>query len=146
MQPVDGRYCDAMSASRSALSYSAALNRNELYATPGLHLDIPTVLAPDEEVILALPGVAGEFPFVLIVSETRVLLAKVAGILRSATVKRQAPASTVTGVSYRPGVFTRMHIHVRGKRDIAMLPHRKHDAERFAKEMEELLRTGRRPS
>lgn len=135
-----------MSAPRSAWSYAAALNRNELYATPGLQIDIPTVLAPDEDVILALPGVAGEFPDVLIVSATRVVLAKVAGPFRGAKIRREAPAASVTGVSYRPGAFTRVRIHVRGKRDIVMMPHRKRDAERFAQEMAELLRTGQRPA
>ncbi len=135
-----------MSASRSASTCSSALSRNELFATPGLHLDIPIVLEPDEDVFLALPGVAAKFPNVLIVTASRVLLAKVAGPFKRATVRRKAPASSVRGVSYRPALFTRVHIQVQGKRDIKMLPHSSEDAERFTREMEELLRTGRRPS
>lgn len=135
-----------MTDNRAAWSYASALNRNELFATPALSHDIPVVLEPDEEVILALPGVAGEFPDVLIVSDRRVVLAKVAGPLKRAKIRQEAPASAVTGISYRPGVFSRVKIHVDGQRDIAMMPHKKKDAERFAREMEELLRTGQRPS
>lgn len=145
-QPLPhGDYPDGVVPPLSAVSYASALNRNELFATTGLHRDIPSVLSPDEEVLLVLPGVAGDFPNVLVVSVRRVLLAAVAGPVRRAKVTREAPVSRVTGVSYRPGAFRRVRVSLAGSRDLRMSPHRSADAERFRVEFERLLRTGRLP-
>lgn len=134
-----------MEYSRAEMTYSTALNRNELFASPGLRRDIPRVLDPAEEVLLALPGVAGDFPDVLIVTNARIVLAKVGGPIARAKVRREAPAASITGVSYRPGVFTRIAVRVADGRDIKMMPNRKADAERFAAEFAHLIRTGRLP-
>ena len=65
--------------------------------------------------------------------------------MKKAKIKREVPAAEVTGVQYRPGVFSRLKVTTSG-RDLKMMPHRKADAERFAREFEHLLRTGALPS
>lgn len=135
-----------MSTSRAASSYSAALNRNELFASPGLRRDIPSLLHPDEEVLLVLPGVAGDFPDVMIATVSRFLLATVAGPIRKAKVKRDVPATEIIGVRYRPGAFTRVHVETARGRNVRMMPARKVDAERFSVELDHLARTGRLPA
>lgn len=134
-----------MTVSRAAMSYATALNRNELFESPGLRRDIPALLHPEEEVLLVLPGVAGDFPDVMIATAARFLLASVAGPMKKAKIKREVPAAEVTGVQYRPGVFSRLKVTTSG-RHLKMMPHRKADAERFAREFEHLLRTGTLPS
>lgn len=135
-----------MSTSRAAATYASALNRNKLFESPGLRRDIPGLLGPQEEVLLVLPGVAGEFPNVMIVTATRFLLASVAGPLKKAKIKRQVASSEVTGVRYRPGIFTRVRVSRSSGRDITMLPNRKVDAERFTAELAHLIQTGSLPS
>lgn len=135
-----------MSSSRAAATYASALNRNELFASPGLRRDIPHLLHPEEEVLLVLPGVAGDFPNVMIVTATRLLLASVAGPLKKAKTKREVPSSDLTGVRYRPGIFTRVRVARSSGCDITMMPHRKGDAERFTDEFEHLIQTGSLPS
>ena len=127
------------------MTYATALNRNELFESPGLRRDIPDLLHPDENVLLVLPGVAGDFPNVLIATSSRVMLAAVAGPIKRAKVKREIPAAAVAGVNYRPGIFSRVHVQSNSGRDIRMLPNRKADATRFAGEFEHLLRTGSLP-
>ncbi|WP_349829581.1 hypothetical protein [Brevibacterium litoralis] len=134
-----------MTPSRSSMTYASALNRNELYASFGLRSDIPTLLEDDEEVLLVCPGIAGNFPHVLIVTRERVVLAKVAGPFRKKKILRQAPAGAITGVEYGGRLFSLMKVRVRGGRDMRMMPHRKADATRFHSEFEHLLRTGRLP-
>lgn len=135
-----------MPTSRATSTYAAALNRNQLFANYGLQQDIPKLLHADEEVLLVLPGVAGDFPNVLVAASNRVLLAAVAGPIKRAKVKREVPASAITGVQYRSGVFTRIHVQTSLGRDIRMLPNHHDDAERFAFEFGHLLRTGRLPA
>lgn len=135
-----------MVSTTASLSYATALVRNELFASPGLQRDVPKVLDPEEQVLLALPGVAGDFPDVLVVTAQRMLVVKVPGGFKGATAKREVPAAAVTGVAYRPGAFSRVKFTVQGARDLAFMPHRKADAERFAGEFEHLLRTGSLPS
>lgn len=144
----DGRgpYTRGMSVSRASMTYATALNRNELFESPGLRRDIPALLHPEEEVLLVLPGVAGDFPDVLIVTAARVMLAAVAGPLKKAKIKRELPAGEVTGVTYRSGLFTRMKVVSTSGRELKMVPHRRADAERFAQELEHLLRTGSLPT
>lgn len=128
------------------MSYSIALNRNELYASYGLRSDVPKVLDPEEEVLLVLPGVAGQFPSVLIVTRHRALEAKVtAGWSTGAKIGREAPAAQVRSVAYSGWLFARVKLEVEGGRDLAVVPHRRADAERFVASFEHLLRTGRLP-
>lgn len=134
-----------MEYTRAQMTYATALNRNELYATPALSRDIPRVLRDDDEVLLALPGVASDFPKVFIVTRDRFIKAKVSGPIRKAAILREVPASQVTAVRFKPGIFTRIHVQVSGGRDIAMLPHTKEDTQRFVEEFSHLLRTGRLP-
>lgn len=144
--PPAGPYTRGMTVSRAAMSYATALNRNELFESPGLRRDVPALLHPEEGVLLVLPGVAGDFPDVMIATASRFLLASVAGPLKKAKVKREIPAAEVTGVQYRAGVFSRMRVSPAAGRDITMMPHRKADAERFAHEFAHLIRTGSLPS
>src|SRR5699024_9123215 len=119
--------------------------RNELFASMGLQRDVPKVLDPEEEVLLVLPGVAGDFPLVTIATRQRVLMAKVTGGFKGAKIKREAAATRVRAISYGARLFSRMKIRVDDGRDIAMMPHRSADAERFVESFEHLLRTGRLP-
>ena len=130
---------------RAAMTYATALNRNELFESPGLRRDIPSLLHPEEEVLLVLPGVAGDFPDVMIATAQRFLLAAVAGPLKKAKIKHEVPAAEVADVQYRPGLFSRMRVATSGGREIKMVPNRKADAERFAREFDHLLRTGSLP-
>lgn len=136
----------AMASTPASMSYATALVRNELFASPGLQRDVPKVLDPEEQVLLALPGVAGDFPDVLVVTARRLLVVKVTGGLKGAKVKREVPAPAVTGVSYRMGAFSRVKLAVQGRRDLKFMPHRKADAERFAGEFAHLLRMGELPA
>ena len=138
-------YDGAMATSRASMSYATALNRNELFSSPGLRRDVPKALDPQEEVLLALPGVAGDYPDVMIATVRRLLVAKVTGGFTGVKVKKEARADQITGIAYRPGIFSRVKIQVEGARDIAMMPNRKADAERFAQAFEHLLRTGHLP-
>lgn len=128
------------------MTYATALNRNELFESPGLRRDIASLLDPEEDVLLVLPGVAGDFPDVMIASASRFLLASVAGPLRRSKIKREIPASQVSGVEYRPGLLTRVRVSHAAGRDIAMVPNRRADAERFAREFDHLIRTGSLPA
>jgi hypothetical protein len=135
-----------MTSSRAAMTYATALNRNELFESPGLRRDIPALLHLEEEVLLVLPGVAGDFPDVMIATAARFLLASVAGPLKKSKIKREVPAAQVTGVAYRPGLLSRMRVTPAGGRDITMVPNRRADAERFAHEFDHLIRTGTLPA
>ncbi|MGP9612681.1 hypothetical protein ACT3TE_05440 [Brachybacterium sp. AOP42-B2-9] len=135
-----------MSASRASMTYATALNRNELFESPGLRRDVPSLMTPEEEVLLVLPGVAGDFPNVLIATASRVMLAAVAGPLKRAKIKQEVLAAEVTGVAYRPGLFARVKVAAASGRELKMVPHRRADAERFTREFDHLLRTGSLPS
>lgn len=128
------------------MTYATALNRNELYESYGLRARIPRLLHPDEEVLLVLPGVAGDFPDVMIATATRFLLAAVAGPIKDAKIKREIPASEVASVRYRRGFLTRVRVASTTGREIKMIPAHNHDAERFVAEFDHLLSTGRLPS
>lgn len=134
-----------MASNLASGTYATALSRNELFASMGLRHDVPKVLSPEEEVLLALPGVAGDFPLVTIATRRRVLTAKVTGGFKGAKVARQAPAPRVRAISYGGRLFSRVKVQVDGGRDIAMIPHRTADAHRFVASFEHLLRTGRLP-
>lgn len=134
-----------MNVTRAAMTYATALNRNELFESPGLRRDIPALLHPEEEVLLVLPGVAGDFPDVMIATARRVLLTAVAGPLRKAKITHEVPAAEVSNVQYRPGLFSRVRVATSGGREITMVPNLKPDAERFAREFDHLIRTGSLP-
>ncbi|AXK45720.1 hypothetical protein DXU92_00680 [Brachybacterium saurashtrense] len=128
------------------MTYATALNRNELFESPGLRRDIPALLDEHEEVLLVLPGVAGTFPDVMIATAHRFLLASVAGPMKKAKVKKEVPAAEVSGVEYRPGLLSRAKVRTGSQGTIAMVPHRKADAERFAREFTHLIHTGTLPA
>ncbi len=127
------------------MSYGTALSLNELFSSPGLRRDVPKILDDAEEVLLALPGVAGRYPLVMIATVRRLLVAKVTGGPKGVRVKREASARSITGISYTPGLFTRVKVHSSETRDIKMMPNRKVDAERFTADFDILLRTGHLP-
>lgn len=135
-----------MSSTLAAHSYASALNRNELFASFALRDVIPTkVLAPDEEVLLVLPGVGSDFPNLLVVTIHRCMKVQVGGVVRRHRISRQVPPDAVLGSSYGGRSFQRIRVHVRGQRDIAMLPHRNADGLRFQDELAQLIATGRVP-
>ncbi|MCW4458741.1 hypothetical protein [Microbacterium sp. MPKO10] len=129
----------------AAMSYGTALSRNELFSSPGLQRDVPRILDSEEEVLLALPGVAGRYPLVMIATAQRLLVAQVTGGVKGVRLKKEASARSITGISYRPGLFTRVRVHSSETHDIRMVPNRKVDAERFTREFDSLLRTGHLP-
>lgn len=135
-----------VTTTRAAFTYASALNRNELFESPGLRRDVPSLLHPEEEVLLVLPGVAGDFPNVMIATATRFLLASVAGPLKRAKIQREVPSSEVESVRYRPGILSKVRVARTSGRDITMVPNRKVDAERFSHEFGHLIRTGSLPS
>ncbi|MBP1326166.1 hypothetical protein JOF28_001398 [Leucobacter exalbidus] len=135
-----------MTTTRAAMTYATALNRNELYESPGLRRDIPKVLHPEEEVLLALPGVAGDFPFVMIVTDSRFILARVAGIFKGSKISRQVPLAEVVGVRYRPWLFAMMKVDTASRRAFRMMPQNNADAERFARDLEHLIQFGSLPA
>ncbi|MEU3275354.1 PH domain-containing protein [Saccharomonospora sp. NPDC006951] len=130
------------------VTYATALNRNQdLFFNHGMQRDIPRLLlAPDEEVLLVVPGTAGEYPNVMVVTDRRIMLAQVAGPVKRAKLKREIPAQQVASVSYRPGIFTRIAVHPHQGRPLRIMPHRKTNGERFVLAFEHLLRTGNLPS
>lgn len=134
-----------MDSTRASQTYTAALERNEVYGSLGLRYDVPKVLDPQEEVLLVLPGVAGQFPSVMLATRQRVLVAEVTGGFKGAKIEREAPAGQVRAVSFRGGLLSRVKIEVDGGKDLAMGPNRRADAEQFVASFEHLLRTGRLP-
>jgi hypothetical protein len=81
----------------------------------------------------------------MIATAARFLLASVAGPLNRSKTKREVPAAQVSGVEYRPGLLTRVRVSHAAGRDIAMVPNRRADAERFAREFDHLINTGSLP-
>lgn len=138
-------YDAAVQPTRASMTYATALNRNELFSSPGLQRDVPKVLDPEEEVLLVLPGVAGRFPNVMIATVRQLLVAKVTGGIKGSKISREVRADQVTGIAYRPGLFSRVKVRVGVGRDLAMMPNREADAERFAQSFDQLLRTGHLP-
>lgn len=135
-----------MASTIAAHSFAAALNRNELFASFAMQDVIPQkVLAPDEEVLLVLPGVGSDFPHLMVATNRRFMKVQVGGVIRRHRISRQVPPQSVLGSTYGGGHFQRIRVQVRGQRDIAMLPHRNADARRFHEGLAELLRTGRVP-
>lgn len=135
-----------MSTTLAAQSYATALNRNTLYATYALHHVIPKkVLRPDEKVLLVLPGVASDFPKVLVATVDRLFVARVGGVIRRHSILRQVPAGDVVGVDYGGRLFDRIRVHVRGARDIAMLPNTSEETRRFEEALRHLVATRRLP-
>lgn len=51
-----------MTSPLASTTYSTALARNELYASFALRREVPTLLDPQEEVLLVLPGSPGSSP------------------------------------------------------------------------------------
>lgn len=123
-------------------TYRRALARNELFSCFALPREGARRLDPNEEVLLALRGVAGDYPDVLVVTVSRVLRIKIVGGFRGSVIKRQAPAHAVRGVDYKPGIFTKVRVRVEGGRDVTLIPNQKHDAERLRDEMNHVIRKG----
>ncbi|NYF98772.1 hypothetical protein [Janibacter cremeus] len=131
-----------MTSPLASTTYSTALARNELYASFALRREVPTLLDPEEEVLLVLPGVAGQFPDVLIVIRQRALLAKVTGWFSRVKIKREAPLGRIRGIAYSGWLFARVKLEVDGGRDLTLVPNRRADAWRFVESFEHLLQTG----
>ena len=126
-------------------TYCRTLARNEIFSCFPLPREGARRLYPNEEVLLVLSGVAGDYPDVLVVTVSRVLRIKIVGWFRGSVIKRHAPAHAVRGVEYKPSIFTKERVRVEGERDVTLIPNKKHDAERFRDEMNHVIRTGALP-
>lgn len=124
--------------------FTAALSRNELFSGMSLNR-IADVLEPGETVLLALPAVASDTPKVLMVTNHRVVLAKIKGLLSRARVLRSEPPARVRGIRFRGRVLSLLTVRIDGARNIRLMPHRAKDASRFTEEFEQLIRTGQMP-
>lgn len=121
--------------------FEAALERTGDAVVDHRLMKIERILAPHERVLLALPGMASDNPSVLLATTTRLVRVDT-GWFRL-KVARQAPAAHVLGATYRPGVLTRVHVGIRGDRGIVLSPSSKAAGERFAVDLEHLVRAGR---
>lgn len=106
------------------------------------------LLGPDDEVLLALPGVPGDTGQILLVTAKEVVLAQwdAAGDApRRIRRKREAPAADIASASYSPGVYRKLRVKNRSGRDLAMEPCTAEDGVRFAAALDTLASTGRLP-
>ena len=121
------------------------MRRREVW--PNLRWDrLPQVLAPGEQVLLALPALADDVgPRAMLVTPARVLIAHLAGLRMVARPAREAPADRVRAVSFGGGLLSPVRVEIRGARNISMQANRREDAEQFTREFDHLIRTGRLP-
>lgn len=91
------------------------------------------------------PGAGSEVPYLVGATVRRFMTVRVGDVIRRHRISRQIPPLAVLGSPSGGGHVQRIRVHVRGRRDIAMLPHRNEDAHRFCQELAELHRTGRLP-
>ena len=106
------------------------------------------LLEPDDEVLLALPGVPGDTGQILLVTAKEVVLAQwdaEGDAPRKLKRKREAPAADVASVTYRPGLYLKLRVKIRSGRDLAIEPCTAEDGIRFAAALNSLATTGRLP-
>lgn len=107
------------------------------------------LLAPEDEVLLALPGVPGDKPRIILVTREEVILGRWNALGRApkdVMRKRAVPTSDVRGASYRPGLSDKVEIDVRAARDLAIEPCTAEDGIRFTHGLEALATTGQVPA
>lgn len=128
-----------------ANGFEAAMRRREVW--PNLRWDrLAQVLAPGEQVLLALPALADDVgPRAMLVTPARVLIAHLAGLRMLAKAAREAPADRVRAVSFGGGLISPVRVEIQGARNITMQANRREDAASFTREFDHLIHTGRLP-
>lgn len=107
------------------------------------------LLNPDDEVLLALPGIPDEKPKVVLVTAREVVFGRWNAVGRAPTEvtrKRAVPAGDVRGASYTPGMNYKVETQVDSARDLSLIPCTVEDGIRFAHALHTLATTGRLPS
>lgn len=106
------------------------------------------LLAPEDEVLLALPGIPEEKPKIILVTHQEVVLGRWNAAGRSPkgiTRRRAVAARDVRGASYIPGLYYKVEIAVSSARNLSIEPCSFEDGLRFAHALQTLARTGRVP-
>src|SRR5699024_3512157 len=83
------------------------------------------LLADEDEVLLALPGIPDDAPSIILVTTREVVLGRWKAVGRAAkgvTRKRAVPAGDIGGADYRPGLYHTLTIAVRSGRDLSIEP------------------------
>ena len=106
------------------------------------------LLAPEDEVLLALPGIPDDKPRIVLVTREEVVLGRwnAAGrVPKDVTRRRAVAARDVRGVSYIPGLYYTVDIAVSSARKLSIEPCTFEDAIRFAHALQTLATTGQLP-
>ncbi|MDN5821721.1 MAG: hypothetical protein L0H39_09550 [Brachybacterium sp.] len=106
------------------------------------------LLAPDDEVLIALPSIPDNKPRIVMVTREEVILGQwsAAGYSpKDITQKRAIPGRDVRGASYSPGLYHDVEIKVRSARDLSIQPCTVEDGIRFAHALQALATTGQVP-
>lgn len=106
------------------------------------------LLDPDEEVLLALPGIPDDKPRIVLVTRDEVILGRwnaVGYAPKDIKRKRAVPTGDVRGASYRPGLYYKVEIDVRSAWDLSIEPCTVEDGIRFAHALQALATTGEVP-
>lgn len=106
------------------------------------------LLDPDDDVLLALPGVPDDTARILLVTREELVLGQWRAAGSSAkdiTQKREVPAPDVRGASYFPGLGRDVRIDVLSARDLSIQPCTAEDGIRFTHALHALATTGQAP-
>lgn len=106
------------------------------------------LLAPDAEVVLALPSIPDDKPQIVLVTTKEVVLGRwnTAGrTVKEITRVRTVPAADVRGVNYSPGLYRSVRIVVDSAPDLSIDPCTAEDAIRFTHALQALAATGALP-
>ena len=138
------------STSTARESLSRALSTTTVHRRLMLPDDVADhLLEPDDEVLLALPGLPDDTPKIAVVTTREVVLGRWNTLTedpQEIVRKRAVPASDVRGAEYLPGLHYPVEIAVDGARDVKLEPSTPEDGIRFAHALHTLATTGRVPA
>lgn len=106
------------------------------------------LLEPDDEVLLALPGIPDDKPGIVVVTTREVLLGRWNAVGyegKDVTRKRAVPARDIRGAGYIPGLHYNVEIDVHSARGLSLEPCTAEDGIRFTHALRTLAATGRVP-
>lgn len=106
------------------------------------------LVTPDDEVLLALPGIPDDKPQIMLVTREEVVLGRwnaVGQVPKDVMRKRAVAARDVRGASYTPGLYYKVEVDVRSAKDLSMEPCTFEDGIRFAHALQTLATTGQVP-